>query len=1485
MTIIYKSLAARLRFLSSVCGLALLTVLSTTGVVAQVGPPNGTSTVAGTALAGTTAYAFAQSSGTYTAITGGTVYQSAGTLNTDAVSSAVNIGFNFLYNNRTYSTVRISNNGFITFGANAPLTTTYTGLSSNVNPAYEGAIAGFAANLRASAVAGATPEIRYETLGASPNRTFVVQFQDVGVSTTATTQRLNFQIRISETTNVVQIVYGTTAWATATATGQVGLKGGESSDLSNRTGTTWTALTGGTGATSSCTLGTTGGTTVPASGLTFTWTPGSTWSAASYATLPFLQDFTTWTNALNTADVAGTNMRTWPSRGDVTWRASTNLVSGFTSTVGWGGTGGQTATYSGAAVAPGARFHSFDCSAGSYGDMDFYLDMSSSPIGLYNVQFLHNNPSGSDVIQVFYSGDAGATFTQVGSNIGQAGNNWNTFSSNTAGTATSVIRVRAIGDFGADDINIDNFRVTALTCASPSALLYTPSSATGGTLSWTNPTAGTPTNYEYEIRTSGAAGSGAAGLVTSGTIANPTNSAAISAGTLAANTAYSAYIRTDCGGGDLSGWSTATAFTTPCTPSVAPFSQTFATAYNLTPTGTPTCWREATGAINLSGNSTVTTGTNNWGSGNFANVAGNTGFKINLYGTNNAWVITEPITLGAGDWALGYSMAVTTYNATGAVADLGTHAVRVIVSTDFGTTWSSANIIKTYTGAAAYSTAGATEYVSLNSYAGQTIQVAFVATTSTTSPDIDFHLDNIAVIVPCSGTPVIGASAAAAPTTLGCSGSVVNLTMDAGAQLGAGVAYQWASSADGVTFNNISGATGSTYNTPAAVINSTYYRGTATCSFSGLTNTTADYFVEAGFPTPTVAAFPPLLCGTGGTSSLTATIIGANPYDTFVWDVGAGESGILTNQTSTTADWTIEQSAAYTYTVTDTTTGCARTVSQSINVLEIPTPIMTASPSIVCSGGTTTINSGLSAVNFSYIPIAPNPKSGNTVLSNDGIILVPLSSGSLDDGGWGNIPIGFSFNFFGTNYTNCNIGTNGTLLFGGFNSAALSDYTFTSLPNPTEPNPMIAALATDQIATSGIISYGTYGFPGNRVFVVEWNGVREYNNLNRSVYNTCIYEATGIIEVHITSSTVTRNKIIGVNGPGGWIGASAFSSTAPISSPFALRFLPPQNFTTSWTPASDINGTSSGTNLFSRVTNSITSPNVMFNLQLTNQQTGCTSNGSINVNVLEYGSACDDLDPCTVNDIILYDCSCAGTFSDADNDGICDANDNCPSVPCDDNNPCTINDIILADCSCFGTFADADNDGICDANDNCSDLPQSTLIPSDLTLSCDEPLPAFDPGFFMPDGSPVIVTQIDSVLSEGCNAQILQQWIGINSCNDRTVVSRIVTRVDEQAPVCSNPPAPLSGDCGFSIPPYFPLWSDNCDIDLSVSENITFQQNGCSTILTTVYTAIDDCGNISTVTRVVNLIDSTAPVASNVPASQTIECSSFSGTIDIGTPT
>jgi Thrombospondin type 3 repeat len=104
-------------------------------------------------------------------------------------------------------------------------------------------------------------------------------------------------------------------------------------------------------------------------------------------------------------------------------------------------------------------------------------------------------------------------------------------------------------------------------------------------------------------------------------------------------------------------------------------------------------------------------------------------------------------------------------------------------------------------------------------------------------------------------------------------------------------------------------------------------------------------------------------------------------------------------------------------------------------------------------------------------------------------------------------------------------------------------------------------------------------------------------------------------------------------------------------------------------------------------------------------QDGCPTDpnkiapGNCGCNNPEPGTACNDNDPCTINDVITAGCGCAGTLQDSDSDGICDANDNCPNNPgqigsaCNDGNPGTINDVLDANCVCMGT-----NVGGCNQN-------------------------------------------------------------------------------------------------------------------------------------------------------------------------------------------
>jgi hypothetical protein len=116
--------------------------------------------------------------------------------------------------------------------------------------------------------------IRFQTIGTSPNRTLVVQWTGWQRYTTsgAFGELYNFQIRLNETTNTINIVYNIQGPTSTTATTfQIGLRGSLNTDFNNRTTTTnWSSTTAGTLNSSTVTLS---NTVKPTSGLTYTWTP------------------------------------------------------------------------------------------------------------------------------------------------------------------------------------------------------------------------------------------------------------------------------------------------------------------------------------------------------------------------------------------------------------------------------------------------------------------------------------------------------------------------------------------------------------------------------------------------------------------------------------------------------------------------------------------------------------------------------------------------------------------------------------------------------------------------------------------------------------------------------------------------------------------------------------------------------------------------------------------------------------------------------------------------------------------------------------------------------------------------------------------------------------------------------------------------------------------------------------------------------------
>jgi hypothetical protein len=163
-------------------------------------------------------------------------------------------------------------------------------------------------------------------------------------------------------------------------------------------------------------------------------------------------------------------------------------------------------------------------------------------------------------------------------------------------------------------LSFDDFKFELTPpCSPPSGLSVSATTTTTTTVNWAASVTPPGGGYEWEIRSSGAAGSGATGLAASGTtaagilIANATG--------LIANTQYSLYVRSACIAASLySDWSTAFTFRTPCDPVVVyPFTETFEAA-----SATRSCWTP-----------TMVSGAVNW---TYGAGAGNGGAVISAHG-------------------------------------------------------------------------------------------------------------------------------------------------------------------------------------------------------------------------------------------------------------------------------------------------------------------------------------------------------------------------------------------------------------------------------------------------------------------------------------------------------------------------------------------------------------------------------------------------------------------------------------------------------------------------------------------------------------------------------------------------------------------------------------------------------------------------------------------------------------------------------------
>jgi len=206
-------------------------------------------------------YGFAASTGTFTPLgAGATVITSINS--DDAVSPALPIGFNFVFDGTTFTQVYANSNGFLSFNAATPSSGSYTNNFSTVAATYRPFVAPYWDDLT-----GAGGTASYQTTGTAGSRVFTFEWLNWR-RLSASGPQLSFQVQLVEGSNVVRFVYRVEATAMTGASVSIGLAGtGTGND-------SFLSLSDATAApTVSSTVSTNTIDTVPATGQVYTFTP------------------------------------------------------------------------------------------------------------------------------------------------------------------------------------------------------------------------------------------------------------------------------------------------------------------------------------------------------------------------------------------------------------------------------------------------------------------------------------------------------------------------------------------------------------------------------------------------------------------------------------------------------------------------------------------------------------------------------------------------------------------------------------------------------------------------------------------------------------------------------------------------------------------------------------------------------------------------------------------------------------------------------------------------------------------------------------------------------------------------------------------------------------------------------------------------------------------------------------------------------------
>ncbi len=222
----------------------------------------------------------------------------------------------------------------------------------------------------------------------------------------------------------------------------------------------------------------------------------------------------------------------------------------------------------------------------------------------------------------------------------------------------------------------------------------------------------------------------------------------------------------------------------------------------------------------------------------------------------------------------------------------------------------------------------------------------------------------------------------------------------------------------------------------------------------------------------------------------------------------------------------------------------------------------------LCLGNDTTVCLGSSLTIVDCNP-SSGPSAGALVLPNPTFV-------NLSDDSWsGTVNVGFTTNFYGANYTQCVIGSNGLVSFNLSNANGYCPWSLGgagTLPNTTftaARNTQMPAYMDINPGAGGLIYYQTIGTAPNRRFVVVWENIPAFGPAGECTNMALIInETSNAFEFHLGTKPNTPgwNSGLAIQGSENVAGTVAHITPGRNNSVWSTTFEGRM-----WTPTSPAN--------------------------------------------------------------------------------------------------------------------------------------------------------------------------------------------------------------------------------------------------------------------------------------------------------------------------